>query len=143
MNFWFWIPVAVLVLLLVVAYYKRVKILKKIDQMPNSNHLVVLSDTNFKRFVKTGVVLVDFWAPWCMPCKIQGPIINQLADKHHEIATIAKLNIDENQKTAAELGIRSIPTIIIFKNGKPAKKLVGAKQLNVLEKALKEVLQNQ
>ncbi len=142
MNFWFWIPVVVLVVLLAIAYYKRVKILKKIDQMPNSNHLVVLSDASFKKTIKAGVTLVDFWAPWCMPCKIQGPIINELADKHHEKATIAKLNIDENQKTAAELGIRSIPTIIIFKNGKPVKKLVGAKQLNVLEKALKEALQD-
>lgn len=142
MNFWFWIPVVMLVVLLAVAYYKRVKILKKIDQMPNSNHLVVLSDASFNKTIKTGVTLVDFWAPWCMPCKIQGPIINELADKLHEKATIAKLNIDENQKTAAELGIRSIPTIIIFKNGKPVKKLIGAKQLNVLEKAVKEALQD-
>lgn len=142
MNFWVWIPVVVLVVLLAVAYFKRVKILKKIDQMPNSNHLVVLSDASFKKTIKTGVTLVDFWAPWCMPCKIQEPIINELADKLHEKATIAKLNIDENQKTAAELGIRSIPTIIIFKNGKPVKKLIGAKQLNVLEKAVKEALQD-
>jgi thioredoxin 1 len=75
-----------------------------------------------------------------MPCKIQGPIVNELADLMQDKATISKLNIDENQKTATELGIRSIPTIIIFKNGKPVKKLVGVKTINVLKKAVEEVL---
>ncbi len=139
MNLYFWIPVGLLVMLLAFAYYKRVRILKNLENMPDSSHLIALTDATFKKTIKSGITLVDFWAPWCVPCKIQGPIISELADKYHEKAKIAKLNIDEHKKTAAELGIRSIPTIIIFKDGKPAKKLVGAKQLNALIKALEDV----
>lgn len=140
MNFYFWIPVGILLGLLAAAMYKRYRMIKNMELVPNSDRLVELTDASFKKTILKGVTLVDFWAPWCTPCKIQGPIVNELADLMQDKATISKLNIDENQKTAAELGIRSIPTIIIFKNGKPVKKLVGVKTINVLKKAVEEVL---
>jgi thioredoxin 1 len=107
---------------------------------PVSKNLIILRDVDFKKQIKTGVTLVDFWAPWCMPCKIQGPIVSEVADELAGKAAICKLNIDENKKTAAELGIKSIPTILIFKNGKIVKKMVGVKTKAVLVKAVKEQL---
>ena len=140
MNLYFWIPVALLLVLLIAAFYKKYKLLKNMEQTPNSAHLLELTDATFKKTIQKGVTLVDFWAPWCMPCKIQGPIVNEVAELMHDKATITKINIDIHKRTASELGIRSIPTIIIFKDGKPLTKLVGAKTKNVLTKALNDAL---
>jgi thioredoxin 1 len=140
MNYYFWIPVAVLLILLIAAFYKKYKLLKNMDQTPNSSHLLELTDATFKKTIQKGVTLVDFWAPWCMPCKIQGPIVNEVAELMHDKATISKINIDIHKRTASELGIRSIPTIIIFKDGKIVTKLVGAKTKNVLTKAVNDAL---
>ena len=140
MNYWL-IPLVILVLLLVVSFYKRYKMIKNMDvNAPVSKNLIILRDAAFKKQIKTGVTLIDFWASWCMPCKIQGPIVSEVADELAGNAAICKLNIDENKKTATELGIRSIPTIIIFKDGKVVKKLVGVKTKAVLVKAVKEYL---
>ena len=140
MNLYFWIPVAILLILLIAAFYKKYKLLKNMEQTTNSTHLLELTDATFKKTIQKGVTLVDFWAPWCMPCKIQGPIVNEVAELMHDKATITKLNIDLHKRTASELGIRSIPTIIIFKDGKPLTKLVGAKTKNILTKALNDAL---
>ena len=138
MNYWL-IPLIILVLLLVVSFYKRYKMIKNMDvNAPVSENLITLHDSTFKKQIKTGVTLIDFWAPWCMPCKVLGPIVSEVADEIGDKAAICKLNIDENKKTAAELGIRSIPTIIIFKNGKIVKKLVGVKTKGALIKAVNE-----
>ena len=142
MNLYFWIPVAILLVLLIAAFYKKYKLLKNMEQTPNSAHLLELTDATFKKTIQKGVTLVDFWAPWCMPCKIQGPIVNEVAELMHDKATISKINIDIHKRTASELGIRSIPTIIVFKNGKPFTKLVGAKTRNVLTKAVNDALKD-
>jgi len=103
---------------------------------PASEHLKILSDDNFDSTVKTGVSLIDFWAGWCGPCKVQGPIVDEVADEIGEKANICKVDIDQNQKIAQKLGIRNIPTILIFKDGIPVEKLVGVKPKNVLIKAV-------
>ena len=77
-------------------------------------------------------VVVDFWAEWCGPCKAIGPALEEISDDHGEV-TIAKVNIDENPEIAAQYGIRSIPTLIAFKNGEPADMKVGAAQKSALE----------
>jgi len=138
MNYWL-IPLAILLILLVVSFYKRYKMIKNIDvNAIVSKNLIILTDASFKKQIKSGVTLVDFWAPWCMPCKILGPVVSEVADEISDKAAICKINIDENKKTASELGIRSIPTILIFKNGKIVNKLVGVKTKKAIIKAVNE-----
>lgn len=88
---------------------------------------VELTDKNFNAEVldDSGVVLVDFWAPWCGPCRMVGPIIDELASEYQGKAKIGKLNVDDNPATASKYGIMSIPTMLIFKNGEVVDQMVG------------------
>lgn len=70
-------------------------------------------------------VVVDFWAPWCGPCQMAGPILDKLADEYKEKALVAKVNVDENQQTAGKYGVMSIPTVILFKDGKEVERKIG------------------
>jgi len=101
-----------------------------------SPNVITLHDSTYKNQIKNGITLIDFWAPWCMPCKIQGPIINEVADEMVDKAGICKINIDENKEAAAEFGIKSIPTILIFKDGEIVNKIMGVKSKSVLIKNL-------
>ncbi|MFO7821774.1 MAG: thioredoxin [Lentisphaeria bacterium] len=85
------------------------------------------TDNNFEQEVlkNDGAVLVDFWAPWCGPCKQLTPVIEEIAEESGGGTKVGKLNVDEAPGTAAQYGIRSIPTILIFKNGEVAEKIVG------------------
>ncbi len=89
---------------------------------------IVLSDDNFSAEVlNSGLpVLVDFWATWCGPCRMIAPIVQELSGEYEGRAIVGKLDVDEAQKTAAEFGIRSIPTLLIFKGGKVADQIIGA-----------------
>lgn len=89
---------------------------------------VTVSDATFSDEVlkAEGPVLVDFWAPWCGPCRVVGPILDEIADEKEGEIKIAKVNVDENQGIASQLGITSIPTMILFKDGEAVEKLIGA-----------------
>lgn len=87
---------------------------------------VELSDANFRDEIQSGVTLVDFWAPWCGPCRMIAPVIEELAGEYEGKAKIAKLNVDDNQQTAMQFRVMSIPTLIVFKDGEPVDTVVGA-----------------
>ncbi|MCO5045834.1 MAG: thioredoxin [Verrucomicrobia bacterium] len=99
-----------------------------------------LTDATFSDAIKQGVTLVDFWAPWCGPCRMQGPIIDQVAAQLGERAVVAKLNVDEAQQTAAMYGIRSIPTLAVFKDGEPVGAFLGVQQASVLVGTVEKIL---
>ena len=105
-----------------------------------SDKVLELSEENFSSTIAEGVTLVDFWAPWCGPCRMMTPVIDQIADKFGDRATIAKLDIDQARGVASQFGISSIPAIFIFKDGNPVKQMVGmqveADLVNAIEEAL-------
>ena len=88
-----------------------------------------LTDETFDKEITDAAtpLIVDFWAPWCGPCRMVGPVIEQIAGDHDGKVAVGKLNVDENPATASKFGIMSIPTIILFKDGEPAKKVIGAR----------------
>lgn len=105
-----------------------------------NNKDMQFTDQNFKQEVEEnkGVVLVDFFAEWCGPCKVQGPIIEELAEEYKgkDGIKIGKLNIDENQETAQKFNVMSIPTLILFKDGKPLETLVGMQDKDSLKELI-------
>jgi thioredoxin 1 len=103
---------------------------------------VVVTDSNFNDEVVNSPtpVLLDFWAEWCGPCRMIGPVVEEIAEQFEGKIKVGKVNVDENQKTAAEYGIRSIPTLLIFKNGALVNQMVGAQPKNKLVEAINKIL---
>ncbi len=104
---------------------------------------ITLTDANFQKEVldeKSMPVLVDFWAPWCGPCKIVGPVVEKLAEEFAGKIKVGKMNVDDNQQISGKFGIMSIPTLMFFKNGEPVKTMIGAQGEEALRKNLNEVL---
>lgn len=102
---------------------------------------IVLTDSNFASEVtKYPIMLVDFWAPWCGPCKMVSPIIEQLSREYSGRVAFGKVNVDENQRIAASFGIQSIPTLMIFKGGKAVDVIIGAMPKAQIEMKLKQQL---
>ena len=103
--------------------------------------ITTVSDANFQAEVLEAdqPVLVDFWAPWCGPCRMVAPVLEEMAGERDDLK-IVKLNVDENQQTAAKFEVLSIPTMILFKGGEPAKKIIGAYPKKKLEAEIEPVL---
>ena len=99
-----------------------------------------LNKDNFDQSISSGVALVDFWAEWCGPCKMQLPIIEEFSSEMEGKATVGKVNVDEQLELAQSFGIQSIPTLILFKDGKPVKKLVGLHSKESLYEEVNQVL---
>ncbi|MDA3045885.1 thioredoxin [Campylobacter sp. VBCF_06 NA8] len=101
---------------------------------------IELTSANFKDVVGEGVALVDFWAPWCGPCRMIAPVIDELANEFDGKAKICKVNTDEAQDLAVEFGVRSIPTMLFFKNGEVAAQLIGAQSKQVITDKINSLL---
>ena len=103
--------------------------------------VIELTDATFQNEVaeSDGVTVVDFWAPWCGPCRMVAPVIEELAEEYGEEVRFAKLNVDENQQTAGSFGVRSIPTIGFFKDGEAIGSVVGAYPKEALQQVIEQV----
>ena len=106
-----------------------------------SNHPITLTDDTFYSTVQANeLLIVDFWAPWCGPCRMVGPIIEQLAEEYSGKVTFGKMNVDENRKVPSTFRVMSIPTIVVFDHGKAVETLVGACSKSHIEAIFKRYL---
>lgn len=125
----------VLIVLIAVNYYR----MKNAKPVANSKNIKVLNNKNFKTATKRGVVLVDFWASWCAPCKIIAPVLNDIADTQTDF-TVAKVNVDHHQQLAQRFKVMNIPTMLILKDGKEAGRIVGVKTKRTILKEVEAVM---
>lgn len=110
--------------------------------MADNGNTVTVSDDNFQTEIAgaNGLAVVDFWAAWCGPCRMVGPIVEQLADEYQGRVTVGKLDVDANPRTAAQFNVRSIPTILFFKDGQLVDTVVGAVPRQALEQKIQQHL---
>lgn len=132
------IIVAVIILVLVgLIAYSRFKF-KNLPKVDSHESILLLTDQNFNHQVKGKLVLVDFWAEWCAPCKMMLPILNDVAASSDGSFKVAKVDVDKNQALAQRYSIRSIPTLVALKDGKEVGRYVGIKKKSFLLDELKK-----
>lgn len=129
MGLYIGIAIGVLFIGYIIYAYQK---MKKVEDVPPSNKIKQLSNKNFKAVVRSGLVLVDFWAPWCAPCKIIAPTLNEIAEEYSSKITIAKVNVEKNEVLARKYNIRNIPTLVLFDKGKELKRISGVKPKKAL-----------
>jgi thioredoxin 1 len=123
---------------LILNIYARVK-MKNIPQVDDHKDILTLSDKNFQQQTKGKIVLVDFWAAWCAPCRMMAPVLNDVADDLTGNQRVGKINIEQQKSLANQFKVRSIPTLILFSNGKEVKRFVGIKQKEFLIREIQDV----
>jgi thioredoxin 1 len=138
MNTTFIIIGAIAIALVSYVYY-TMRRLKRMPVEADHQKIISLTDSNFKNQISSGITVVDFWAEWCMPCKMMAPVLNAVADETNGNVGIYKINIDQAKHTAAKFNVRSIPTLIIFKNGKEGKRIVGIKPKDYILDQIEQV----
>jgi len=110
--------------------------MKNIPVVADNDKILTLTDKNFQHQTKNKLVLVDFWASWCVPCRMMAPVLNEVADELAGNSLVGKVNIEQFQSLAQKFQVRSIPTLILFKNGKEINRFVGIKSKDFLIKQI-------
>ena len=126
------IIISILTALFLFARYR----MKNIPVVTDNKKILILTDKNFLHQTKNKLVLVDFWASWCAPCRMMAPVLNEVADELSGNSHIGKVNIEEYQSLAQKFQVRSIPTLILLKNGKEINRFIGIKSKDFLIKQL-------
>jgi len=108
--------------------------------MTDTKSVLSVTDESFENVIADGVTVVDFWADWCMPCRMQGPIVETVAKKMGDRATVAKIDVDSNPLAPGKFGITGIPTLVFFKDGAEAKRLVGVQSEDSIVSTLESLL---
>lgn len=124
-----------IVFFIILVYYAKAK-MKNIPLVADNEKIITLTDKNFEHQTKNKIVLVDFWASWCAPCRMMAPVLNEVAETLTGSTHIGKVDIEEYQNLAAKFKVRSIPTLILFKNGVEVNRFVGIKSKEFLIKQI-------
>ena len=126
---------------IVLNIYARAK-MKNIPAVTDHKNILILTEKNFQQQTKNKVVIVDFWAAWCAPCRMMAPILNDVSAELTGNSAVGKINIEEQKTLAEKFKVRSIPTLILFKNGVEVKRFVGIKQKDFLLKEINSIAPN-
>ncbi len=130
-----WIVGGVFILFIGVIIFNFFR-MKNMKPAKDSTNVKRLNKKNYNTYTKNGLVLIDFWAAWCAPCKMIAPILNEIAEKESSIVTIAKVNVEYEKSLAAKFKVRNIPTMVLLKDGKEVKRFVGVKTKKFLMKEI-------
>jgi thioredoxin 1 len=133
------IVTGIVVAVLVFLFYSARARMKNIPLVADNQKILTLTDANFQHQTKNKVMLVDFWASWCAPCRVMAPVLNDVADNLTGNFHVGKVNIEQYQSLAERFKVRSIPTFILFKNGIEVKRFVGMKDREFLVQQIKNV----
>ena len=134
------IVIGVLIVSLIVFRYIALAKIKNTPMVADHANVLTLTDQNFQQQTKNKVVLVDFWATWCAPCRMMAPVLNDVASDLSGNSKVGKVDIEQYQSLAQKFRVRSIPTLILFKNGVEINRFVGIKSKEFLLKQLQQVL---
>jgi thioredoxin 1 len=128
-----WILYVLTAIVVFAAYvYWNFRKMKNMPMAADHKKIKLLTDQNFSQQIKKGVILVDFWASWCAPCKMMAPVLNDVAEVLKDNQAVGKLNVEDSRIVSSRYNIRSIPTMILFKDGKEINRFVGIKTKDFL-----------
>lgn len=125
------ITVTIIVILVSLYFFARAR-MKNIPVVADSDRILTLTDKNFQRQTKNRLVLVDFWASWCAPCRMMAPVLNDVSSELPDNSFVGKVDIEQYQSLAQKFQVRNIPTLILLKNGKEINRFVGVKSKEYL-----------
>jgi thioredoxin 1 len=139
MNVTLIITLSVIIVIVAYFYYSYRK-MKNAPVEKDHENIKTLNNKNFQDQIRKGVTLVDFWAGWCMPCKMMVPVLNSVSKELDGKASVGKIDIERYQAMASKHKVKSIPTLILFKDGKEVNRFVGVKTKDILLKEIKKII---